>query len=588
MDEDEFEAKETEGTKYYVLSVSEKKTLINGFMYIKELLLQYHNFKMYEAYKTLSDNNIKVYSVKTDCLTTHEDDVDKVYGYSFCRVWREGLLKFGTDIGTWRLEEKKTITLPTQLYTYKFNEAPEIPKISNIKVEVEDEWDTKAICEKIMLRNPVIVRGKFPGTGKSYIGEYFQKMGKNVLFVVPTNRLLQEKEVEATTYNKFFSIAVHEDVGEKLPAFDYSPFNVVVFDEVYMSNLYVLDKVRRFIQENPDIIVIGTGDVKQLQRVEVMTNCQNPAVYIDNCIDIVFKYNIFLQVCERVGAKDSEEGHRNREIINNMYNDFWENKLPIQDITPKYFETTDDIMASEHNIAYTNIRCRNVANEIRNRLNKKDKYEVGEILIARKRIKQPRVNVNLRCRITSIEHDELGAQISLQNIANDEDELMLFEAVVDNNCIYSYNATCHSSQGASVKGSITIHEYNLPIASREWVWTSVTRCVDFRKVKFYSNPSFDKQMDNNMIMRHFKNKVEGYKTQDRHSHREIDESEYITPEWCLKHTRGKCQKCNTPFNFEIKHGKLCSNFSCQRLDNSIAHHIDNSTPFCVYCNVSAH
>ena len=83
VDEDEFETKETEGTKYYVLSVSEKKTSINGFMYIKELLLQYHNFKMYEAYKTLKDNDIKVYSVKTDCLTIHEDDVDKVYGYNF-------------------------------------------------------------------------------------------------------------------------------------------------------------------------------------------------------------------------------------------------------------------------------------------------------------------------------------------------------------------------------------------------------------------------------------------------------------------------------------------------------------------------
>ena len=542
-----------------------------------------------------------MYSVKTDCLTIHENDVDKVYGYNFCRVWREGLLKFGTDIGDWRLEEKKTITLPTQLYTYKFNEVPEIPTISNIKVEVEDEWDTKTTCEKIMLRNPVIIRGKFPGTGKSYIGEYFQKMGKNVLFVVPTNRLLQEKEVEATTYNKFFSIAVQEDasadasrgsqardVGEKLPMFDYSPFNVVVFDEVYMSNLYVLDKIRRFIKENPDIIVIGTGDVKQLQGVEVMTNCQNPAVYIDNCIDIVFKYNIFLEVCKRVGAKDSEEGDRNREIINNMYNDFWESKLPIQDIIPKYFETTDDIMASEHNIAYTNIRCRNVANEIRNRLNKKDKYEVGEILIARKWIKQPRVNVNLRYRITSIEHDELGALITLQNIANDEDEFMLFEAVVDNNFIYSYCATCHSSQGASVKGSITIHEYNLPIASREWIWTSITRCVDFRKVRFYSNPSFDKQMDRNMIMRYFKNKVENYKLQDRKAVREINEEEYITSEWCLKMFKSRCEKCNTAFNFEVKHGKLCSNFTAQRLCNDYGHHLDNCCAYCLWCNVSSH
>ena len=153
--------------------------------------------------------------------------------------------------------------------------------------------------------------------------------------------------------------------------------------------------------------------------------------------------------------------------------------LPIQDTIPKYLELTDCIMPSEHNIAYTNIRCQHVDNEIRNRLNKKDKYEVGEVLIARKWIKQPKVNVNLQYKVTNIEHDGLGAQITLQNIANADDKFMLFEAAVDNNLKYSYCATCHSSQGASAKGSITIHEYNLPIASRERVWTSVTRCADF-------------------------------------------------------------------------------------------------------------
>ena len=327
------------------------------------------------------------------------------------------------------------------------------------------------------------------------------------------------------------------------------PFNVIVFDEIYMSNLYVLNKVRQFINDNPDIIVIGTGDVKQLQGVEVMTNCQNPATYMDICLDIIFKYNIFSAICKRVGAKDSEEGDINREIINNMYNDFWVKMLPVEEIIPKYFETTDDIMASEHNIAYTNIRCRNVTNEIRNRLNKKDKYKVGEILIARKWIKQPRVNVNLRYRITSIEHDEHGAQITLQNIANDEDQFMLFEAIVDNNFIYSYCATCHSSQGASVKGSITIHEYDLPIASREWLWCAITRCVDFNQVKFYKNCDYEKQMTKNMIMRYFKNKVENYKLQDRRSQREINEEEYIIPEWCLKMFQSRCEKCNTAFNF---------------------------------------
>ena len=128
-------------------------------------------------------------------------------------------------------------------------------------------------------------------------------------------------------------------------------------------------------------MVVATGDVKQLQGVEILTNCQNPATYIDDCLNTMFEYNIFLTICKRVGGKDSIDGDKNREIIKTMYEDFWEKELPVEEIIPKYFETTDDIMASEHNIAYTNIRCRNVANEIRSRLHKKDKYEVGEILI---------------------------------------------------------------------------------------------------------------------------------------------------------------------------------------------------------------
>ena len=150
-----------------------------------------------------------------------------------------------------------------------------------------------------------------------------------------------------------------------------------------MSNLYVLNKVRLFIQNNPNKIVVATGDVKQLQGVEVMTNCQDPATYMDNCLDTTFEYNIFLTICKRVGAKDSEEGERNRAIVNDMYADFWKNTLPTNDIIPKYFEITDDIMASEHNITYTNLRCRSVSNEIRDRLDISEKYVVGDMLIAR-------------------------------------------------------------------------------------------------------------------------------------------------------------------------------------------------------------
>ena len=96
--------------------------------------------------------------------------------------------------------------------------------------------------KEILDKGAVMIRGFVPGTGKSFIGENFCKMNKCVLSVVPANRLLQEKEVEAVTYNKFFSISV--EVGEKLPPFDHSCYDVIVVDEIFMVNMSILNRIR--------------------------------------------------------------------------------------------------------------------------------------------------------------------------------------------------------------------------------------------------------------------------------------------------------------------------------------------------------
>ena len=52
--------------KYYILNVSKSRTLTNGFRCIKELLLQNHNYDMYDTYNTLTKHNIEIFSVKSD------------------------------------------------------------------------------------------------------------------------------------------------------------------------------------------------------------------------------------------------------------------------------------------------------------------------------------------------------------------------------------------------------------------------------------------------------------------------------------------------------------------------------------------
>ena len=153
--------KRTMGNTYYILNTTARKTLMNGFRYIKELLLQYHNYSMYEAYNILNENNIKVYSVKSDAFTIHEDDLTRVMGKPnhFIKTLREGLLNFDEGIGNWRLTNKN-VNFPSDKYKFKYNTLIEIPKIENEEIDVVDEWDTPAICNQIMQQKPNDDKGK--------------------------------------------------------------------------------------------------------------------------------------------------------------------------------------------------------------------------------------------------------------------------------------------------------------------------------------------------------------------------------------------------------------------------------------------
>ena len=108
--------KKSETAKYSIVSVSDHRQLMNGFRYIKELLLQKHNFHMYDAYEKLKEANINVYAVKTDAFHIAKTDLKKT----------KKILNFHNDIGGWRVEDKKVVPVP-EVYGWKHNEIPKIP-----------------------------------------------------------------------------------------------------------------------------------------------------------------------------------------------------------------------------------------------------------------------------------------------------------------------------------------------------------------------------------------------------------------------------------------------------------------------------
>ena len=238
--------------KHYVLNISDKKTLMNGYKYVKELILQHHNFDMNETYETLMRDGVKVYSVKTDAFVIDKCNLGKALK----------LLKFGSEIGDWRWSDK--FNFPHKPFCKQQSKLCDITEYYNMTGEVKDEWNTDEIIDEHILNNKrLMIRAEFAGSGKSYICKHIQNRGYKVLFVVHSNELGQQCGCEWATINKFFSISFGD---ERLTKFDYSGYDVIVFDEIYFHNVSKWVLIWDFERNNPDKIVLATGDTNQLKK----------------------------------------------------------------------------------------------------------------------------------------------------------------------------------------------------------------------------------------------------------------------------------------------------------------------------------
>ena len=177
--------------------------------------------------------------------------------------------------------------------------------------------------------------------------------------------------------------------------------------------------------------------------------------------------------------------------------------------------------------------------------------------------------------------------VTLENIKS-KDRYTTDIYTLDNNFRYDYCATCHSAQGASIKGKITIHEWEKSyLVSREWIWCALTRSTDFNDVLFYEGATNNGELNEENLHRYLTNKIKNYKLQDEAKNRKIDETKYVDVEWFMKRLNGNCQNCGCRFEFDVQNGYLTNNITAQRLNNEVPHYKDNCEAWCKLCNCSA-
>ena len=80
------------------------------------------------------------------------------------------------------------------------------------KLDIKDEYDRADICKTIELHKQVMIKANTPGCGKSYICEGMVELGHKVIFICPTNKLVQKYEV---ANDNLTSVTVHKFLVSK-------------------------------------------------------------------------------------------------------------------------------------------------------------------------------------------------------------------------------------------------------------------------------------------------------------------------------------------------------------------------------------
>ena len=161
--------------------------------------------------------------------------------------------------------------------------------------------------------------------------------------------------------------------------------------------------------------------------------------------------------------------------------------------------------------------------------------------------------------------------------------------ILEKHFAYSYCCTCHSLQGSSKSGIITIHEWNHFFVDKNWFYTAITRARNLDDVYFMMSDKQSEDTEYKLLRKYFIDKKEGYIQQDYKNGTitpgQEFKSNYINIDWFFNNIKKQCGSCGCDFSYSLD-GNVKSDLTAQRIDNNLPHNLDNIIPMCVNCNRS--
>ena len=572
-----------------------------------------------------------ILAVDTDCLyyAGHEPELDTPKRNSF-----EG-------VGTWerKLAEGVKFCAPPFQRTFtearlpRFVEEPEVTALS-----VADEFDTEEFVELFEEHNRVLVLASIPGAGKTYsLLKYFQPLGDKALVVTPYNALACDlmsckegcaggdacvcvKAHTAITFHRLIGARAHgeeedeeeeeEETNGRAPKeHDISGVTHILFDEVFCFNPLQLAQLQKFMDDNalmPDGTprkFFAAGDKNQ--NAPIYASCLNRLemkAYYSRAVAMLFPNHLTLKVCKRVPVHQRERMNAIRDAVLNTDED-------LLSIAKRFFKPISKLFqVTGYAVCSTNAEARAV-NEFRQqrvaealekqgvevvRVDGRIYYE-GQTLRCRKFHRKPRIYINYNYRVAGFERKgDVVTGIFLDGVDSAEDfpwALSLVRKLFD----YSFAHTCHSLQGMSASGGITIFGLELPWNAREWFYTALTRTMDLDLVFYWDVDARGSVTELAVVKKaQFRLALEarlpGYRAQDEKAGRAWNEGDYVDGDHIMELMEaqwGKCAHCQAwlPTSWEEGDAGMPT---IDRLNNNFAHIRGNCALACLRCNRARH
>ncbi len=124
--------------------------------------------------------------------------------------------------------------------------------------------------------------------------------------------------------------------------FDDSKYNVIVSDEIYFADIVMLAKSKRYIENNPDKIILATGDTNQLETLFLVSNQIDYETYTDHCINTIFPNGLTLHEnkCLRTQA--------DKDILRRFKDDISNESIPTSPTINKYLKFATEIKTASN------------------------------------------------------------------------------------------------------------------------------------------------------------------------------------------------------------------------------------------------